>query len=73
MARKNATKIPGSTPSKDTPAPDAPMAPAVSRATDAAEKMSYEDAQKLDREGGLNRRVLTEKGWYVPRAAAEVA
>lgn len=28
--------------------------------------MKLADAQKLDAEGKLSRRVMTEQGWYVP-------
>lgn len=76
MARKSAApKIPGNVlpEGEDTPAPAAPVAPAVARAVESADKMSYADAVKAASEGKLSGRVLTEKGWYIPDATREVA
>jgi hypothetical protein len=50
----------------------APMPPAIERAVANAKHMTYAEAQAADAEGKLTRRVLTEKGWYVPKPAQVV-
>lgn len=46
--------------------------PAIQSAVADATKMSHADAVKAEAEGALNRRVLTEKGWYIPNADRKV-
>jgi len=86
MARGKKAQVPGEAPEPQderaaktprakaaAPAAEAqPMHPAVERAMEGADKMTYAKAQALDAEGKLGRKVLTEQGWYIPNSSRPV-